>query len=192
MTDQKALIVKLALIYHHTGSWDKALIEYEKILAFDPNDWNAHASVAEMCSKKGDLDRAYREYEVAVRGFLKDKNTKKAAACYREMADLIQRSIEPQDQEKATQLYQGILEHMPDQVEAILNLRDLKLRHNETEEAVKLTLRLGDVYNRLDYVEKCEAEYTKATQLDPSNEEAKRKLETLRREIDQMKGSGSA
>jgi cytochrome c-type biogenesis protein CcmH/NrfG len=81
---------------------------------------------------------------------------------------------------------------MPDQVEAILNLRDLKLRHNETEEAVKLTLRLGDVYNRLDYVEKCEAEYTKATQLDPSNEEAKRKLETLRREIDQMKGSGSA
>jgi tetratricopeptide (TPR) repeat protein len=191
MSDQKALIIKLALIYHHTGSWDKALIEYEKILAFDPNDWNTHSSVAEMCSKKGDLDRSYREYDIAVHGFLKDKNTKKAANCFREMAGIIQKSIEPQDQERATQMYQNILMSMPDQIEAIQNLRDLCLRHNNVEEAVKLTLRLGDVFNRQDYVERCENEYMKAISLDATNVEAQQKLETLRNEIKSTKTPGS-
>jgi Tfp pilus assembly protein PilF len=190
MTDQKALIIKLALIYHHTGSWDKALLEYEKIIGFDPNDWNAHASVAEMCMKKGDLDRSYREYEVAVRGFLNEKNTKKAANCFREMAGIIQKNIEPQDQERAAQMYTNILMSMPDQVEAIQNLRDLRLRHNMTEEAVKLTLRLADVYNRLDYVDKCENEYMKALDLDPANSETRQKLETLRKEIASQKTVG--
>jgi len=190
MSDQKALIVKLALIYHHTGSWDKALIEYEKILGFDPNDWNAHASVAEMCMKKGDLDRSYREYDVAVHGFLKDKNTKKAANCFREMAGIIQKSIEPQDQERAAQMYQNILMSMPDQIEAIQNLRDLRLRHNLMDEAVKLTLRLGDVYNKFDYVDKCENEYMKAVDLDPLNTEAKQKLDKFRSEIASAKQSG--
>jgi Tfp pilus assembly protein PilF len=183
MTDQKALIIKLALIYHHTGSWDKALVEYEKILGFDPNDWNAHASVAEMCMKKGDLDRSYREYDVAVHGFLKDKNTKKAANCFREMVGIIQKSIEPQDQERAAQMYNNILMSMPDQIEAIQSLRDLRLRQNRTDEAVKLTIHLGDVYNRSDYVDKSENEYMKAIGLSPNNVEAQQKLEVLRKEI---------
>jgi tetratricopeptide (TPR) repeat protein len=190
MTDQKALIIKLALIYHHTGSWDKALIEYEKILSFDPNDWNAHASVAEMCFKKGDFDRSYREYDIAVHGFLKDKNTKKASGCFREMATIIQKSIEPQDHDRAAQMYQNIMASMPDQVEAINNLRDLRLRHNEVDEAVKLTMRLGDIFNRLDYVERCESEYLKAIELAPSNSEAIQKLETLRKEMASLHHSG--
>lgn len=190
MTDQKALIVKLALIYHHTGSWDKALLEYEKILSLDPNDWNARASAAEMCAKKGDYDRAYREYDTAVHGFLKDKNTKKAAGCYREMAALIQKSIEPQDPERAARMYQDILLSMPDQVETLLSLRDLRIRQKNIPEAVNLTVRLGDIYNRLDYVEKCEVEYLKALELDPTHAEASSKLEVLRKEMNEMKSQG--
>ncbi|HET9869818.1 MAG TPA: tetratricopeptide repeat protein, partial [bacterium] len=78
MADQKSLIIKLAHIYYHTGSWDKAIVEYQKIIALDPHDFNVRLTLGELFVKKGDLDRAYREFEAAAAGFLSEKNTKKA------------------------------------------------------------------------------------------------------------------
>ncbi len=62
------------------------------------------------------------------------------------------------------------------------NLRDLYLRHNQIAEAISYTLSLGDLYNRLDYVDKAENEYVKAATLDPAHAGAKEKLEQLRNE----------
>jgi Tfp pilus assembly protein PilF len=183
MADQKSLIIKLAHIYYHTGSWDKALVEYEKILAVDPNDWNVHATLGEIYVKKGDLEKAFRQYETAVSGFTREKNTKRAAGCYREMAGIIQKQVEPQDQEKAARMYRGILEKMPDSIETLQNLRDLFQRHNQIEEAVKYTLQLGDGYNKSDYIDKAENEFMKAVAMDPHNAEAKEKLAKIRQEI---------
>ena len=187
MADQKSLIIKLAHIYYATGNWDKALVEYEKILAIDANDWNVHATIGEMHLKKGDLEKAYRQYEVAVNGYLKEKNTKKAAGCYREMAGIIHKQVEPQDQEKAARMYQSILERMPESVETLVNLRDLFQRHNNNDEAVKYTLQLGDLYNKLDYVERAENEYLKAVALAPMHAEAREKLDRIRAEMQNQK-----
>lgn len=191
MADQKSLIIKLAHIYYHTGSWDKAIVEYEKIIALDPNDFNVHVTLGELFLKKGDLDRAYKEFEASANGFLKEKNIKKAAGAFREVANLVQKMIEPQDMEKAIGIYKSILSQMSDSPETLANLRDLYLRHNQMDEAISYTLTLGDLYNRQDYVDKAENEYLKATTLDPSHAGAKEKLERLRNELKQQAKPGS-
>ncbi|HJT24098.1 MAG TPA: tetratricopeptide repeat protein [bacterium] len=190
MADQKSLIIKLAHIYYHTGSWDKAIVEYEKIIAIDPNDFNVHLTLGELYLKKGDLDRAYKEFEASANGFLKEKNSKKAGGAFREMANLVQKMIEPQDVEKAIGIYKNILSQMPESPETLANLRDLYLRHNQLEEAISYTLTLGDLYNRQDYVDKAENEYMKATTMDPSHVGAKERLEKLRNELKQQAQPG--
>jgi len=185
MADQKSLIIKLAHIYYHTGSWDKAIVEYEKIIALDPNDFNVHITLGELFMKKGDLDRAYKEFELSANGYMKEKNPKKAAGAFREMANLIQKIVEPQDMDKAIQSYLDILGKLPESAETMTNLRDLYLRHNQIPEAISYTLSLGDLYNRLDYIDKAENEYIKATTLDPAHAGAKERLEKLRTELKQ-------
>lgn len=180
MADQKSLIIKLAHIYYHTGSWDKAILEYEKIIALDPNDFNVHLTLGELYQKKGDLDRAYREYEISSNGFLREKNVKKASGAFRELSGLVQKMVEPQDVDRAIEIYKAMLAKLPESHETLTNLRDLYLRHNQMEEALNRTLELGDLYNRLDYVDKAEAEYAKACVIDPGHEGAKERLENLR------------
>jgi tetratricopeptide (TPR) repeat protein len=183
MADQKSLIIKLAHIYYHTGSWDKAIMEYEKIIALDANDYNVHLTLGELYQKKGDLDRAYKQYELSAGGFLREKNIKKASAAFRELAGLVQKMIEPQDLDRAIDIYKTMLTKIPDSQETLINLRDLYLRHNQMEEALQRTLQLGDLFNQLDYVDKAEAEYKKAYSIDPSNEGAKLKLEKLQNDL---------
>jgi lipopolysaccharide biosynthesis regulator YciM len=192
MADQKSLIIKLAHIYYHTGSWDKAIVEYEKIIALDPNDFNVHVTLGELYLKKGDMERAFKQFEAAAAGYMKDKNTKKASGAFREMANLVQKMVEPQDVDKAISMYKDILSKLPESVEALLNLRDLYQRHNQIDEAVLHSLQLGDLYNRLDYVDKAENEYVKASAMDPANAEAKQKLEKLKSELNQPKPGGGA
>lgn len=186
MSDQKSLIIKLAHIYYHTGSWDKAIVEYQKIIALDPNDYNVHLTLGELFLKKGDLDRAFKEFELSAGGFLREKNAKKAAGAFREMANLVQKMIEPQDMERAVGVYKAILSQMPDSSETMTNLRDLYMRHNQMDEAISYTITLGDLYNRQDYVDKAEAEYMKACTMDPSHAGAREKLEKLKNEIKQQ------
>jgi len=191
MADQKSLIIKLAHIYYHTGSWDKAIVEYEKIIALDPKDFNVHVTLGELFLKKGDLERAFKEFEFSAAGYLSEKNPKKAAGAFREMANLVQKMIEPQDMDKAITMYKDILAKLPDSSETIMNLRDLYLRHNQMEEAVSYTLQLGDLYNRQDYVDKAENEYIKATSMNPAHAGAKEKLEQLRKELQAQQPPGA-
>lgn len=191
MADQKSLIIKLAHIYYHTGSWDKAIVEYQKIIALDPNDFNVHVTLGELYLKKGDLERAFQEFEASAAGYLKEKNVKKASGAFREMANLIQKMIEPQDVDKAIDMYKEILGKLPESAETMTNLRDLYLRHNQTDEAIAYTLQLGDLYNRLDYVDKAENEYIKATTINPGHAGAKEKLEKLRSELNSTAQPGT-
>jgi tetratricopeptide (TPR) repeat protein len=185
--DQKSLFIKLAHIYYHTGSWDKAIVEYEKIIALDPNDFNVRATLGELYLKKGDRERSFKEFDLAANGYLAEKNMKKASGAFRELAGLIQKTVEQREPLRAVQLYKDILAKMPESVEAMSYLRDLQLGQNQAREAVLYTVRLGDLYNKLDYVDKAQAEYQKACDLDPGNSEAKDKLAKLKSET----GGGS-
>lgn len=183
MADPKSLAVKLAHIYFHTGSWDKALVEYQKVLAIDPQDWNVHATIGQIHLKKGDWEKALEFLEKAAEGFLKDGQAKKAAGPLREIAAVIQREIEPQDTERAVKMYRRNLERHAESLENLTALRDLYHRHNQTEEAFELTVRLAELYNKQDYIDKAEKEYTRALEMKPDDPAIKEKLAALRREL---------
>src|SRR5258708_22049321 len=130
MADDKLLIIKLAHHYHEFGYWDKAIIEYEKLARIDPNDLQVAMALGEVFLKKGDLERAYRQFETSAQGFLAKKNTMKAAAAFKEVAFLIQRMIEPQDMEKAVRMYENILRQLPESAETLTCLRNLYGKQN--------------------------------------------------------------
>jgi Tfp pilus assembly protein PilF len=186
-TDPKSIYRKLALIFFQTGNWSKAIVEYEKLITFDPNDYNLHSILGDLFRKVGNFDRAYQEYEIAAKGFKAERNERKASVVYRELTTLIRDHIEPQDSHRAIELYNQILSEMPETVEALENLRNLKYQNGENQEALQLTIHLGNLYNKLDYIDKAKAEFLKALQMDPQNEEANQKLTALINEMEKLK-----
>ena len=52
------------------------------------------------------------------------------------------------------------------------------------------TLELGDLYNRLDYVDKAENEYIKACAIDPGHEGARERLEQLKNDLEPATPAG--
>ena len=42
MTDDKAMIVKMAFLYVQGGEWYKAIEEYKKLLSMDPQDGHVY------------------------------------------------------------------------------------------------------------------------------------------------------
>lgn len=58
----KKNIVKMAYIYFQEGRWDKAIEEYKKLIALDPDDVNTHNMLGDVYVKKGAVREAFDEY----------------------------------------------------------------------------------------------------------------------------------
>ncbi len=58
----KKNIVKMAYIYFQEGRWDKAIEEYKKLIALDPEDINTHNMLGDVYVKKGSTREAFEEY----------------------------------------------------------------------------------------------------------------------------------
>lgn len=93
--EEKRIIVKAAYNYFQSGNWDRALAEYQKLIAIDPMDLAVHNMLAEIFTRKGEKDQAVGEYL-------------KAAALLRATNNL----------EKALQAYAHILKLVPEHAEA--------------------------------------------------------------------------
>ena len=62
MADDKAIIVKMAFLYVQGGEWYKAIDEYKKLLAFDPEDAHVHNMMGDAYAKKEDHAEAFQSY----------------------------------------------------------------------------------------------------------------------------------
>ncbi len=81
--DSKKDIVKLAHMFFHNGQWDKALLEYKKILAIDPEDLNTFNTLGDIYVKKNSSQLAYESYNKAASGFLSRNQFSKALQVYK-------------------------------------------------------------------------------------------------------------
>jgi len=86
--DDKKDIVKLAHMFFHNGQWDKALLEYKKILAIDPDDLNTHNTLGDIYVKKNSSQLAYESYNKAASGFLSRNQCSKAFQIYKKIIRL--------------------------------------------------------------------------------------------------------
>lgn len=84
----KKNIVKMAYIYFQEGRWDKAIEEYKKLLALDPEDINTHNMLGDVYVKKGSSREAFEEYIKVSTDFSSRGQTDKAVIVNKKIAAL--------------------------------------------------------------------------------------------------------
>ena len=62
MPEDKAMIVKMAFLYYQGGEWYKAIEEYKKLIALDPEDAHVHNMMGDAFAKKKDDADAFKSF----------------------------------------------------------------------------------------------------------------------------------
>ena len=65
MSEDKNIIVKMAYLYVQSGEWYKAVEEYKKLLAMDPEDAHVFNMMGDAYAKKEDDQDSFDAYMTA-------------------------------------------------------------------------------------------------------------------------------
>ncbi len=193
----KKNIVKMAYIYFQEGRWDKAIEEYKKLLALDPEDINAHNMLGDVYVKKGAVREAYLEYVKVSDDFSSRGQQEKAAIVNKKIAALdteklpsdaqqkqalirqisrAEAAMEQEDLDAAVEAYKGILKLDPENLQAHGKLAEILTRKGDNKEAVAHFLEVGTVFVKNRLYKKAQEIFQKVVELDPSNSEARASL----------------
>lgn len=152
----KAKILKDAQKFVAKAQWDKAIIEYEKLLKESPNDSNTFNIVGDLYLKKNDPESAIDSYKKAADVFAKSGFTLKAIA-----------------------LYKKVLNIKPDQVEIYLLLGKLNAERGLIGNANESYLAAASHFSRLGQKGKAIDVYKVLCDLNPDNLALAQKLADL-------------
>ena len=92
----KRNIVKMAYIYFQEGRWDKAIEEYKKLIALDPEDINTHNMLGDVYVKKGAAREAFEAYIKVSADFSSRGQSDKAAIVNKKIAALDSNLLPPE------------------------------------------------------------------------------------------------
>ncbi len=193
----KKNIVKMAYIYFQEGRWDKAIEEYKKLIALDPDDINAHNMLGDVYVKKGAIREAFEEYNRVSTDLSSRGQTEKVGIVNKKIASL-DPSLLPSDAQKKQSLIkqtfraENAMEHGdmdsaigalsevikldPDNLSAYSKLGDLFEKNGRFQEAVKEYLVLGEVFLKNRLYKKAQEMFQKVVQLEPNNIDARANL----------------
>ncbi len=88
MPDDKAMMVKMAFLYVQSEEWYKAIEEYKKLLALDPQDAHVHNMMGDAYAKKKDDAEAFQAYLKSKEIYEKQGHSNKIASIERKIAKL--------------------------------------------------------------------------------------------------------
>lgn len=142
----KSKVLKDAQKYTAKAQWDKAILEYEKIVKESPNDANTHNTIGDLHLKKNSSDFAIESYRKAADIFNKTGFTLKAIA-----------------------LYKKILNIKPDQVDVHLLLGKLNAERGLLGNANDCYLAAASYYSRQGQKSKAVDVYKTLCDLNPDN-----------------------
>jgi tetratricopeptide (TPR) repeat protein len=95
MSDEKQMIVKLAFVYTQNGDWYKAIEEYRKILALEPDNPAMYSSIGDAYSRKGDDQDALDAYWKARELYSAQCNSAKVSLIEKKLAKLNVDRLDP-------------------------------------------------------------------------------------------------
>jgi pilus assembly protein FimV len=93
-TPKKRKTLEAAQKYAQKGSYDKALVEYEKLLKADPKDSNLRLKIGDLHLKKGDKSKAIQTYQDVADMFSRGGFDAKAVAIYKQILRVEDESLE--------------------------------------------------------------------------------------------------
>jgi tetratricopeptide (TPR) repeat protein len=193
VADDKKTVVKMAYIYSQEGRWDKAAIEYKKLIVLDPEDFNAQNMLGDVFVKKGEHQPAYDYYMVAADAYNRLGQMEKSSVVYRKIAKLdpsqlsgeakrmqavLQKQVEGEaaveagDLDKAAEAFKMVLQLDTERFDIYQKLGDIYLQQDKPELAVKQYSEIADIYFKNKLHKKAAPLYKKITELDPGHVEA--------------------
>ncbi len=188
----KKNIVKMAYIYFQEGRWDKAIEEYKKLIALDPEDINTHNMLGDVFVKKGSTREAFDEYIKVSMDFSSRGQSDKAAIVNKKIASLdasllpadaqkrqslikqslkAETAMEQGDVDSAIEALSEVLKMDSENLAAFYKLGELFEKKGQVAEAVKQYQVLGAAFLKNRLYKKAQEMYSKVVQLDPSSTE---------------------
>ncbi len=193
----KKNIVKMAYIYFQEGRWDKAIEEYKKLLALDPEDINTHNMLGDVFVKKGAVREAFEEYIKVSADFASRGQGDKAVVVNKKISALDTALLPPESQKKQnlikqtikaeTALEQGLVDEAIEALSEVLKLDtenlvaysklgELYEKKGRIPEAIQQYQMLGAAFMKNRIFKKAQDMFQKVVQLDPANVEARNNL----------------
>ncbi|HVZ81013.1 MAG TPA: tetratricopeptide repeat protein, partial [bacterium] len=190
----------MAYIYFQEGRWDKAVEEYKKLIALDPEDINTHNMLGDVYVKKGAAREAFEEYNKVSSDFTSRGQTDKAAIVNKKIAaldpalltpeaqkkqNLIKQTLKAEvameegDMETAIEALNEVLKLDSENLGAFYKLGELFEKKGQVQEAVKQYQMLGNAFLKNRLYKKAQELFAKVVALDPSSTEAHANLASL-------------
>jgi len=200
MADDKKLIVKTAYMYFQEGRWDKAIGEFKRLVALDPEDLSARNMLADAYGKKGLMKEAYEEYAYAAEGYNKRAEGEKSHAIYKKMAKLEVGNLDAAQQKKqrvislmvrgdsaneqgnyeeAAAAFQEVVNIDPENWDVVAKLAELFARMGKNKEAAAQYFAVAKSYQEIRLFKKALVLFQKVVEMEPSNVDARLSLGDL-------------
>ncbi len=197
MAENKKDILKMAMIYTQEGKWDKAIMEYKKLIILDPTDYNIHNMLGDVYAKKGEDALAYQSYILTAEAYIKQGLSDKANIIYKKIAKLdsnklpeadrkkqilikknaeAEKFIENGEIDKAIDVYKEILQINPDSFDTYQKIGELYAEKGMKEEALKFLYKVAEIYHKNRIYKKALPVYQKIIELQPDNIEMREKI----------------
>ncbi len=190
----KKNIVKMAYIYFQEGRWDKAIEEYKKLIALDPDDINTHNMLGDVYVKKGAPREAFEEYIKVSADFSSRGSSDKATIVNKKIAALDSSLLPAEAQKRQSLIKQSIKAesameqgNVDEAIEALsevakldsenlgayAKLGELFEKKGEVAKAVQQYQMLGGVFVKNRLFKKAQEMFQRVIQLEPNNIEAR-------------------
>jgi tetratricopeptide (TPR) repeat protein len=162
MEDKKD-ILKTITRYAQAGDWARAIKEYEKLLAMDPNDINVHNAIGEALSKTGENRKAFEHYLKVLEDYNAKGNTSKMMFLYKKIAKLDPKKFDLDGKalhEKISRVVNALAAYDqgdPDKALPLLKEADKYDKYN-----ADILTRLGDVSEKKNLIGESIEAYTRA------------------------------
>ncbi len=197
MAENKKDIMKMAMIYTQEGKWDKAIVEYKKLITLDPTDYNIHNMLGDVYAKKGEDALAYQSYILTAEAYLKQGLSDKATIIYKKIAKLdsnklpendkkrqilikkntdAEKLIENGEIDKAIEVYKEILQINPDSFDTYQKIGELYAEKGMKEESLKYLYKVAEIYHKNRIYKKALPIYQKIVEFQPDNIEIREKI----------------
>lgn len=198
--DDKKSIIKLAHIYSQEGQWDRALNEYRKILALDPDDMNTHSTLGDIYLKKNLVPAAYEAYMKAVTGFVSRNQIDKAMSVYRKLSKLnasklmeegrtkvafaqhyvkIDENLQAEKFDDAVDMMGKLLKAHADDPVVLAKLLELELMIAQMPPSVLLYQTFGDLFLKHNILDKAQTMFKRISELDTKDKSVRANLAQL-------------
>ncbi len=197
INEEKNQLLNTAYVLAEMGDWERALVDYKKILAIDPDDVDTHHALGDIYLKHSLFQLAYESYDKAALIFLSRGENDKAISIFKLITEIDPSQLPESTQtqinyahgyikidevlrenkiEPAIELIGKVLRFRPQDPMVQSQLKTLEDKINEMPVSVQTYQMLGNAFFKNNLFEKARQMFMKITEIEPQNPEARQHL----------------